>query len=131
MWDEWLKSRKTNLASPLGRAVSTASVIGLHMVVAVFIGFGIGYFLDGLLGTAPWLTGIFLLVGIAAGFKNLFVQGKRLLACQEKMDAERRTVETTANNGCQESVQADQSEKSGYASDLPPRRSGNGCGENT
>ena len=95
MLDDWFKSRKTNLVSPMGRAVSTASVIGLHMVVAVFIGFAIGYFLDDFLGTRPWLTIIFLAAGIVAGFKNLIVQGKKLIYFQDKMDEERRAAEFT------------------------------------
>ena len=80
----------------MGRAVSTASVIGLHMVVAVFIGFGAGLFLDKFFNTAPWLTIIFLLVGIIAGFKNLVSQGKRLMAIQEQMDKERQAEELKA-----------------------------------
>ena len=97
MLDNWFKSRKTNLVSPMGRAVSTASVIGLHMVVAVFIGFGIGYFLDDFFGSRPWLTILFLGVGIVAGFKNLIVQGKKLMHFQDKMDEERRADEFAAN----------------------------------
>ncbi|MBQ4133801.1 MAG: AtpZ/AtpI family protein [Desulfovibrionaceae bacterium] len=81
----------------MGRAVTTASVVGLHMVVAVFIGFGIGYFLDDFFGTTPWLTAVFLVTGIAAGFKNLIVQGKRLMAYQDKIDAERHAAEVEAN----------------------------------
>lgn len=89
MLEKFIKSRKSNLGSPMGRAVTGASVIGLHMVVAVFIGFGMGYFLDKFLGSGPWLTGIFLLLGIIAGFKNMISQGKKLLAVQEEMDKER------------------------------------------
>ena len=81
----------------MGRAVSTASVIGLHMVVAVFIGFGAGLFLDKFFNTAPWLTIIFLLVGIIAGFKNLISQAKRLMAIQDQMDKERQAEEFKAS----------------------------------
>jgi len=96
VFEDWLKSRKVNTASPMGRAVTTASVIGLHMVVAIFIGFGMGYFLDKFFGTSPWLMIIFLFVGIIAGFKNMFDQGKRLMEYHEKMDAERRAAELAA-----------------------------------
>lgn len=91
--DKFLSSRKVNIASPMGRAISTASVIGLHMVVAVFIGFGFGFFLDKTFDTGPWLTIIFLLLGVVAGFKNMVASGRRLLVWQEKMDQEQREKE--------------------------------------
>jgi F0F1-type ATP synthase assembly protein I len=39
--------------------------------VSITLGAAIGYFLDTKLGTLPWLSGIFLLLGIAAAFLNL------------------------------------------------------------
>jgi ATP synthase protein I len=47
------------------------SSVGLEMAVATAIGWGIGYWLDGQLGTTPWLMLLFLLLGVAAGFKGL------------------------------------------------------------
>jgi ATP synthase protein I len=44
---------------------------GLVLVVATFIGLAIGYFLDKLFNTKPWLTIIFLLLGIISGFRDL------------------------------------------------------------
>ena len=49
-----------------------ASQLGLHMVAATFAGLGIGYLLDRFFSTYPWLTITFLLLGIAAGFMELF-----------------------------------------------------------
>ena len=43
------------------------SSIGLLVVVATFIGLGIGYWLDSKLGTEPWLAFVFTLLGLAAG----------------------------------------------------------------
>ena len=48
------------------------SSTGLSMVLAIFIGLAIGVFLDKKLNTHPWLTIIFLGVGIVAGFRNIF-----------------------------------------------------------
>ena len=56
------------------------STIGIALAASVFIGVGIGYFLDHKVfkgKTAPWLTLSFLGFGIAAGFKNLFMLTKR------------------------------------------------------
>jgi F0F1-type ATP synthase assembly protein I len=48
------------------------SVIGIQFPVAIALGFFFGRWLDKSLGTAPWLTVVFSLLGIAAGFVNLF-----------------------------------------------------------
>jgi len=52
------------------------SSVGLTLVFSTFIGFGIGYYADKFLGTKPILMIIFLLLGIAAGFINLFRTAK-------------------------------------------------------
>jgi len=44
---------------------------------SILVGFGIGYFLDKWLKTDPWLTVIFIIYGILAGFFNLFSQTRR------------------------------------------------------
>ncbi|MBI3397840.1 MAG: AtpZ/AtpI family protein [Deltaproteobacteria bacterium] len=49
--------------------VSTA---GISMVVATFVGLYIGVYLDKIFSTKPWLTIIFLIIGIIAGFRNLY-----------------------------------------------------------
>lgn len=59
------------------RHLFRASTLGIHLVVATFVGLGIGYFLDKLLGTKPWLTLIFLFLGIFTGFRDIFRIVKR------------------------------------------------------
>lgn len=60
------------------RFLGVASTIGINMVVSTFVGFALGYWvIDRYLGTFPWFTGIFLLLGIIAGFKYLFKIAKR------------------------------------------------------
>jgi len=48
------------------------SIIGIQFPVAIVIGYVWGREMDRWFGTAPWLTAIFSLFGIAAGFLNLF-----------------------------------------------------------
>jgi len=48
------------------------SIVGIQFPVAIALGYFFGRWLDSQLGTHPWLTGIFALFGIAAGFVNLF-----------------------------------------------------------
>ena len=52
----------------LGRLLT----LGIEMVSATALGILIGYWLDKKFSTKPFLTIIFLLLGIAAGFVNLF-----------------------------------------------------------
>lgn len=59
------------------KALGELSAVGLTLVVATMLGLAGGYYLDGWLGTSPWLTLIGLLLGIAAGFVNLFRSVKR------------------------------------------------------
>ncbi len=63
-----------------------ASMVGIHLVTATFLGLAMGYFLDKWLGTKPWLTMIFLLLGIAAGFKNMYQEVKSIQDSEAKKD---------------------------------------------
>jgi ATP synthase protein I len=53
------------------------SSVGLMFPASIIVGFFIGHFLDQWLKTGPWLTLVFILYGIAAGFSNLFSQARR------------------------------------------------------
>ena len=56
----------------LFKNLAMLSSIGIAFVAATFIGLVIGIYLDRYFGTSPWLTIIFLVFGIAAGFKNVY-----------------------------------------------------------
>lgn len=60
--------------------------VGLNFVLSTFVGLGIGYWLDGLFKTAPWLTLIFLILGIIAGFRELFRLAKKQENGTDKKD---------------------------------------------
>ena len=49
-----------------------ASIIGIVLVISTFIGWAFGSWLDKKLGTDPWLMFIFTLMGITAGFIEMF-----------------------------------------------------------
>jgi len=57
----------------LFRNLAMVSSMGISVVVAIGIGVWFGLTLDRWLGTKPWFFYIFLLIGIAAGFKNIYV----------------------------------------------------------
>ncbi|WP_457567153.1 AtpZ/AtpI family protein [Desulfurobacterium sp.] len=52
---------------------ASLSSVGLSFVFAVAIGFFVGYYLDRWLKTSPWMTIIWLFIGLAAGFKNIYL----------------------------------------------------------
>lgn len=57
------------------RQLAKYSHVGMSFVFSIFIGLGIGWYLDNKVfdgRTAPYLTFIFCAFGIAAGFKNLW-----------------------------------------------------------
>lgn len=63
------------------KLIGVYSHVGMTFVFSIFIGLGIGYYLDHKVfdsKTAPWLTFIFLAFGIAAGFKNLWQLVKKI-----------------------------------------------------
>jgi ATP synthase protein I len=47
------------------------SSVGISVALSIFIGLGIGVWLDKRFETNPWMTLIFLGLGIAAGFRNI------------------------------------------------------------
>ncbi len=52
--------------------LAEASALGFMFPIALGLGFLWGRWMDGLFGTAPWLTWIFTGFGLIAAFVNLF-----------------------------------------------------------
>ena len=68
------------MGEDLKKAIKTLgflSTVGISMVLAICLGAFIGYYLDEWLGTSPWLLLIFLGLGTAAAFRNLFIMYKK------------------------------------------------------
>ena len=59
------------------RTLAVLSTVGLTLVFATVIGLFIGIELDKVFNTSPWLTAMFFLFGLAAGFMNLFKYVKK------------------------------------------------------
>jgi len=66
-----------------------ASLLGIHLVATTFVGLAVGYYLDSWLGTHPWLKIVFLVLGIAAGFKNMFQEVQRMQRREKEQDAKK------------------------------------------
>lgn len=69
------------------RLIGVLSTLGFTMVFATVVGLYIGLKLDEWLGTSPWLAAFFLLIGIIAGFRNLFVYAKK---SQDELDNKKK-----------------------------------------
>lgn len=50
----------------------------IELVAGLLIGFGMGYGLDALFGTAPWLMIVFTLLGLAAGIRTMLRTAKEM-----------------------------------------------------
>jgi ATP synthase protein I len=53
------------------RDLAYYSSLGFSISLSIFIGLGIGVYLDRRFDTTPWLTLVFLGFGIAAGYRNI------------------------------------------------------------
>jgi ATP synthase protein I len=53
------------------RVASRYSYLGIFFGVAVVLGLAVGSWMDAKLHTAPWLKLLWIVIGIAAGFREL------------------------------------------------------------
>ena len=63
---------------PEGGGLLWASSLGLHLVLCAVIGFFIGRFIDSHVHTAPVFTAAFFVLGIVAGFMEIWRGMKKL-----------------------------------------------------
>lgn len=61
------------------QVVGDALQLGASIVFAILIGAWLGYWLDGKLGTFPYLSVIFFLFGIAAAARNVWIAVRKEL----------------------------------------------------
>jgi ATP synthase protein I len=72
------------------KSLGFLSGVGISMVAAILIGMAMGYYLDKWLGTSPWFLLIFLLFGIIAGFRNIYILTDRELKRQQQEDDQKK-----------------------------------------
>jgi ATP synthase protein I len=70
------------------KLVGDSLQLGASIVLAIFIGAGIGYWLDGKLGTFPYLSIIFFCFGIAAAARNVWIEVRKQLRADEDKKSE-------------------------------------------
>ena len=92
-------------------AMANTGVIGLHLVSGPMVGFAIGYGLDIWLDIAPWGKLVFLLIGIGAGFLNVYRDTQALLRKMARQDVEHTAQRASANAGQHDGENHTRSEK--------------------
>ncbi|RLA91004.1 MAG: hypothetical protein DRG58_00520 [Deltaproteobacteria bacterium] len=73
---EYLENENKKYLKDLFQGLYRASAIGLSLVFAIFIGAAVGYFLSEYFDNTIFLY-LGLILGIVAGFRNLYVMSKR------------------------------------------------------
>ena len=80
------KSKYKDLMQPF----SQAGLLGIHLVASTFVGALIGWYLDKWLDTKPTMFLLFLVFGIIAGFKNMYMETRKIQRELDKQDAAAR-----------------------------------------
>lgn len=62
--------------------ISRAALMGTNMVACTVVGLALGYFLDKWLGTSPWMLLVWLLLGIVAGFRGMYLEAMKIHKAQ-------------------------------------------------
>ena len=91
--------------------LGTASTMGLHMVSGPIVGGGLGWLIDQWLDSWPIASAVGLVLGLAAGFRNVWADARYLERSNAALDEERRksngsdddrvsiyTIQITGNN---------------------------------
>ncbi|WP_374654606.1 AtpZ/AtpI family protein [Dongia sp.] len=60
--------------------------LSVELLAGLLVGLGIGYVIDGWLGTRPWLMLVFMILGLAAGVLNVM----RVTRQMEQLEASRK-----------------------------------------
>ena len=80
--------------------LGTASTMGLHMVSGPLVGGGLGWLADSWMDSWPWGAGIGLLLGIAAGFRNVWIDARYLIRSEAQIKrAEEQSVRQAGVRG--------------------------------
>ena len=73
------KNKPQSTAAETMRTIGALSTVGFSVVLAIVIGTGIGYFLMTRFGLGRWVFFLFFVLGVAAGFLNIYRTAGRIL----------------------------------------------------
>ena len=75
--------------------LGTASTMGMHMVSGPIVGGGLGYFIDHFAGSFPWGSVIGFVLGVVAGFRNVWSDYRRIQEGDAELDREEKARNAT------------------------------------
>lgn len=75
-------------------ALTKLASVGIEFSISTLVGLLGGRWLDGKLGSAPWLMIVGLLLGVAAGMRSLLLAARKANASQQPQSNEREGDET-------------------------------------
>ena len=78
--------------------LGTASTMGLHMVSGPVVGGGLGWLVDHWMDSWPVAAAVGLVLGLAAGFRNVWADARYLEHSNAVLDAERKKQEESAQS---------------------------------
>lgn len=84
MWNMRKRDKKKEKREILS-ALAMITQIGLAMMTCMAMSFGIGFYIDRLLGTRFWVM-IFLIIGILASIRSLFILTGRYQSSGDKAE---------------------------------------------
>jgi len=79
--------------------IGQMSTIGMSFVLALVLGFGAGYWLDGVLDTKPWLSFIGFFCGLAAGVLNVYRVLQLSNAAAKDSKGSKGSIGSSGSNG--------------------------------
>jgi ATP synthase protein I len=77
--EERRRGRGSGSMADAARTIGALSTVGIAFVLAITIGAGLGWYLDKVFGTGPWLFFVFFAIGCAAGVLNVYRTAGRML----------------------------------------------------
>ncbi len=92
-----LKKTKNKDGNPLYSSLGTASTMGMHFISGPIVGIGLGYLCDTyVFDSYPIGCLIGMVLGIAAGFKNVFADAKLIQKRQKEMSEKKKEEQKNA-----------------------------------
>ena len=88
-----MAEKSTEKAPGAFSLLGTASTMGLHMVSGPIVGGGLGWLIDHWLESWPIASAIGLVLGLVAGFRNVWADARYLAHSNAVIDAEKKKKE--------------------------------------
>ncbi|MCX8031250.1 MAG: AtpZ/AtpI family protein [Thermodesulfovibrionales bacterium] len=74
------------------RQVFEASTVGIHLVLSMAVGLAMGYGIDYLFNTFPIFSIIFFIMGVIAGFREVFRVAKKVEKINDTADNDKKNL---------------------------------------